>query len=179
MATRIFAAIDVGSFEVEMTIYEISGKNVLRQIDQLRHVIALGRDTYNTGKISYELVDEMCRVLGEFAKVMKSYQVDDYRAVATSAMREAGNSHIILDQIRVRTGIEVRIISNSEQRFLSYKAIAMKEAEFQKIIQTFYIASDIRNAGQVIGTVGFIIRECNVLLNSNNGIQTESGYALL
>ena len=85
MATRIFAAIDVGSFEVEMTIYEISGKNVLRQIDQLRHVIALGRDTYNTGKISYELVDEMCRVLGEFAKVMKSYQVDDYRAVATSA----------------------------------------------------------------------------------------------
>ena len=106
MATRIFAAIDVGSFEVEMTIYEISGKNVLRQIDQLRHVIALGRDTYNTGKISYELVDEMCRVLGEFAKVMKSYQVDDYRAVATSAMREAGNSHIILDQIRVRTGIE-------------------------------------------------------------------------
>ena len=143
MATRIFAAIDVGSFEVEMTIYEISGKNVLRQIDQLRHVIALGRDTYNTGKISYELVDEMCRVLGEFAKVMKSYQVDDYRAVATSAMREAGNSHIILDQIRVRTGIEVRIISNSEQRFLSYKAIAMKEAEFQKIIQKGTAIADV------------------------------------
>ena len=85
----------------------------------------------------------MCRVLGEFAKVMKSYQVDDYRAVATSAMREAGNSHIILDQIRVRTGIEVRIISNSEQRFLSYKAIAMKEAEFQKIIQKGTAIADV------------------------------------
>ena len=150
MATRIFAAIDVGSFEVEMTIYEISGKNVLRQIDQLRHVIALGRDTYNTGKISYELVDEMCRVLGEFAKVMKSYQVDDYRAVATSAMREAGNSHIILDQIRVRTGIEVRIISNSEQRFLTYKAIAGKDAGFNRMIQKGTATVDVGFGGMQI-----------------------------
>ena len=50
-------------------------------------------------------------------------------------MREAKNSQIILEQIRVRTGIQVQVISNSEQRFLGYKAIAMKEAEFQKIIQ--------------------------------------------
>ena len=50
-------------------------------------------------------------------------------------MREAHNRQIILDQIRVRTGLTVRIISNSEQRFISYKAIAAKAAEFNKIIQ--------------------------------------------
>ena len=66
---------------------------------------------------------------------MKSYKVKDYRAYATSAMREAHNRQIILDQIRVRTGLTVRIISNSEQRFISYKAIAAKAAEFNKIIQ--------------------------------------------
>ena len=54
---------------------------------------------------------------------------------STSAMREAKNNQIILDQIRVRTGLKVRIISNSEQRFISYKAIASKAAEFNKIIQ--------------------------------------------
>ena len=59
----------------------------------------------------------------------------EYRAYATSALREARNNQIILDQIRVRTGLQVRIISNSEQRFISYKAIASKEAEFHKIIQ--------------------------------------------
>ena len=33
MAVRMFAAIEVGSFELEMGIYEISGKNRIRQVD--------------------------------------------------------------------------------------------------------------------------------------------------
>jgi len=135
MASQLFAAIDVGSFKLELGIYEITAKNGLRQVEHLRHVIALGKNTYSTGKISYELVDEMCRILGDFTGVMKAYGVSDYRAYATTAMRVAKNSHIILEQIRVRTGIKVRILSNSEQRLLTYKAVAMKEAEFQKIIQ--------------------------------------------
>ena len=135
MAVRTFAAIDVGSFELELGIYEMTYKTGIRRIDHIRHVIALGKDTYSTGKISYELVEEMCQVLEEFVQIMKSYKVKDYRAYATSAMREAHNRQIILDQIRVRTGLTVRIISNSEQRFISYKAIAAKAAEFNKIIQ--------------------------------------------
>ena len=74
---------------------------------------------------------------------LKSYKVKDYRAYATSAMREAHNRQIILDQIRVRTGLTVRIISNSEQRFISYKAIAAKAAEFNKIIQKDHIVDDV------------------------------------
>lgn len=132
---RTFAAIDVGSFELEMGIYEMSRKAGFREIDHVRHVIALGRDTFNEGKISYGLVEELCQVLEDFARIMKTYQVEDYRAYATSAMREAKNNQIVQDQIRVRTGFDIKIISNSEQRFISYKAIAAKDDEFQKIIQ--------------------------------------------
>lgn len=135
MAVKIFAAIDVGSFELELGIYEISGKSGIRQIDRVRHMIPLGKDTYNSGKISYSLVDEMCRVLSDFVKIMEGYQADSYRAYATSAMREAKNNQIVLDQIKVHTGLDVKIISNSEQRLLSYKAIAAKETEFNKLIQ--------------------------------------------
>lgn len=132
---RTFAAIDVGSFEVELGIYEVSEKTGVRPVDHIKHMIALGKDSYANGKISYRLVNELCEVLGDFARIMKSYQASDYRAYATSALREALNSQIVLDQIRVRTGIDVRVISNSEQRLISYKAIASKDAEFQKIIQ--------------------------------------------
>lgn len=132
---RTFAAIDVGSFELELGIFEISDSEGVRSIDHVRHVIALGKDTFNDGKISYGLVEEMCGVLMDFVRIMKEYQVQDYRAFATTAMREARNSQIVLDQIRVRTGIEVRIISNSEQRFISFKAVASRDAEFQKSIQ--------------------------------------------
>ena len=135
MASHLFAAIDVGSFELELGIYEISNKNRIKRVDHLRHVIALGRETYQTGMISYGMVEEICNVLSGFVRVMKSYKITDYRAYATSAMREAKNSQIVLDQIRVRTGIEVRIISNSELRFLTYKAIAARDEDFDKNIQ--------------------------------------------
>lgn len=134
MAYRTFAAIDVGSFELEMIIYEIS-KAGIQQLDCQRYVIALGRDTFTQGKISFEHIDEMCRVLERFAESMKEYGVTEYRAYATSAMREAKNNLMILDQIKVRCGLEVQIISNSEQRFISYKAIAMRHEEFEKIVQ--------------------------------------------
>lgn len=135
MAIKLFAAIDVGSFELELGIYEISNKTGIRIIDHVRHVIALGSDTYKSGKISYGLVDEMCHVIQHFTDIMQSYKVIGYRAYATSALREAKNNQIVLDHIRVRTGIDVQIISNSEQRFISYKAIASKDVEFNKIIK--------------------------------------------
>ena len=68
---RTFAAIDVGSFELELGIYELSAKTGIREVDHIKHMIALGRDTYNDGKISYGLVEEMCQVLEEFSGVMK------------------------------------------------------------------------------------------------------------
>ena len=124
MAAHLFAAIDVGSFELEMGIYETTSRNGLREIDHLRHVISLGRDTYPTaGKISYHLVDEMCQVLEEFEQVMKSYQVEDYRAYATSAMRGGEEQPDHPEQIRVRTGIQVQVISNSEQVFRAIKPL--------------------------------------------------------
>lgn len=135
MAYRTFAAIDVGSFELEMIIYEISSKYGIRQLDCQRHVIALGRDTFAQGKIHFEHIDEMCRVLERFTETMKEYGVTEYRAYATSAMREAKNNLMILDQIRVRTGLDVHIISNSEQRFISYKAIAMKSEAFSQVVK--------------------------------------------
>ena len=135
MAIKMFAAIDVGSFELEMGIYEISQSFGIRQTDHVRHVLALGRDTYNDRKISYSLVEEMCQVLKGFSEIMKSYRITDYRAYATSAMREAKNSQIVLEQIRVRTGLTVKSINNSELRLMTYKAVASKDAAFHKIVQ--------------------------------------------
>lgn len=130
-----FAAIDIGSYEVGMKIMELSSKNGIREIDHIRHGIELGKDAFGQGKIGNEMLEELCQVLTDFTRIMKEYQVDDYWACATSAIRETKNSLLILDKIRVRTGLNVEILSNSEQRFLGYKSIASNEESFQKIIQ--------------------------------------------
>ncbi len=132
---KTFAAIDVGSFELSMKIFEISAKRGMREIDHIRHRIDLGTDTYATGKMAYERVDELCRYLNEYVEIMKSYRVSEYKAYGTSAIRETENTIIILDQIRQRTGIDIEVLSNSEQRFLDYKSIAFKGEAFNQFIE--------------------------------------------
>ena len=163
MAGQIFAAIDVGSFELEMGIYEMSGKSGIRKLDHIRHVIALGRDTYNNGKISYEMVEELCQGLGDVTKIMKSYGAEEYRAYATSAMREAKNSQIVLEQIRLRTGLTVRIISNSEQRFVGYKSIAAADEEFDVNIRQGTAILDVG-----FGSMQISLFDKNLLISTMN-----------
>lgn len=134
MSMKIFAAIDVGSYELSMKIFEISQKKRIREIDHIRHRIDLGTETYTTGKLSYEKVDELCRVLRAYADIMSSYQVTDYKAYGTSAIREMRNRTIVLEQIKLRTGIHIEVLSNSEQRFLDYKSIASKGERFSGLI---------------------------------------------
>lgn len=134
MKKKLFAAIDVGSYELSMKIYEISSGKEWKQIDYIRHRIDLGTDSYSRGILSYERMDELCHVLREFKKIMDSYKVDDYKAYGTSAIRELHNTIIILDQIKNRTGLDVGVLSNSEQRFLDYKSVASAGAGFETII---------------------------------------------
>ncbi len=132
---KTFAAIDVGSFELSMKIFEISVKKGLREIDHIKHRIDLGSETYATGKMANDRVDELSRYLNEYKEIMKTYEVSDYKAYGTSAIRETENTIIILDQIRQRTGITIEVLSNSEQRFLDYKSIAIKGETFNKFIE--------------------------------------------
>lgn len=132
---KTFAAIDVGSYELAMKIFEISSKNGIREIDSIRHRIDLGTDTFTTGKIANERVDELCRVLRDYAAIMKNYRVDAYKAYGTSAVRETENTLIVLDQIAQRTGIRIEVLSNSEQRFLDYKSIASLGDAFGRTIE--------------------------------------------
>lgn len=135
MAITTFAAIDLGSYEVSMKIFEISKRAGLREVNYLRYRLDLGRDTYSSRRLSNETLQELCKVLNGFQDAMKEYQVQEYRACATSAFRELENPNIVLEQILRRTGMKIEILSGSEQHFLGYKSIAAREAGFKKMIQ--------------------------------------------
>ena len=135
MGIQTFAAIDVGSFELSMKIFQFSGKNSMKEIDCVQRRLDLGTDTYFNGKISNEKMSELCRTLSEFQERFRAYKVDDYRAYGTSAIRETENTAIVQDQIAQHTGIRVDVLSNSEQRFLGYKAVASRGEIFNRIIE--------------------------------------------
>ena len=115
---NLFGAIDVGSHEMELKVFELSKKNGIRQIDDVIHLIDLGSDTYNDGKISVVHVAEIKRILLDFKRIMDGYGVTNCQAYATSAFRDMENATVVLRQIEQETGIHVEILANSEQRFL-------------------------------------------------------------
>ena len=135
MATLRFAAIDVGSYEPEMVIYDISEKKGVRKVNHVRKVLSLGRESYRTKKLSAKTIDELCDILMGFREIMDEYGVEECRAYATSAIREATNRDIILNRIRIRTGFDIQVLSNSEQRYMFYKALAMRDNRFEELIR--------------------------------------------
>lgn len=148
MAYKTFAAIDVGSNDVSMKIFEITLKKGYRQIDYVSNIIELGSDTYVGGYISHESVEKLQDILNRFAKKMKEYGTSEYCAYATSAIREAKNNMMVLDLIKHRTGIEVKILNNSEHRFLMYKGLAIKTLNFERIVEKNTAILDI-GAGSI------------------------------
>ena len=146
MAIHTFAAIYIGSYEVSLKIFELSAKKKIRDIDYVRSRIELGADAYSKGSIGYELVEALCDTLREFAQIMKEYRVDAYEAYASAVLRDVDNELFILDQIRLRTGLTVRVLSNSEHRFISYKSVAMRE-EFEHFIGRSAAVVDVSGSG--------------------------------
>ena len=160
---KTFAAIDVGSYALELKIFEISTRNGIKEIDNVRYQLDLGTDSYATGKLGCDKLEELCRILKDFGRIMKQYKVDAYRAYGTSAIREIKNKMIVLDQIEQRTGIHIDTISNSEQRFLDYKSIACKETSLEEIMEKDTAVIDIGG-----GSIQLSLFENGTLVTTQN-----------
>lgn len=160
---KTFAAIDVGSYALELKIFEISTRNGIKEIDNVCYQLDLGTDSYATGKLGYDKLEELCRILKDFGRIMKQYKVDAYRAYGTSAIREIKNKMIVLDQIEQRTGIHIDTISNSEQRFLDYKSIACKETSLEEIMEKDTAVIDIGG-----GSIQLSLFENGTLVTTQN-----------
>ena len=134
MAYKLFAAIYVGSNEIAMKIFQVNGRKTFREIDGVCKTLELGKDTYRAGVLSKDSIQQICEILNGYKKKMREYQVTEYRAYATSAVREAENMDLVLDVIKRETNLDVQVLSNSEQRYISFKGLVAKYQDFHQIV---------------------------------------------
>lgn len=114
-----YAAIDIGSNAVRLLIKQveedIEGKADFRKEMLLRVPLRLGFDVFAMGKISEEKEKNLMRLMKVFRHMMKIYDVEAFRACATSAMRDAQNGKDIIKRIKKKTDIEIEIIDGQEE----------------------------------------------------------------
>ena len=60
MAVTTFAAIDIGSYEVSMKIFEFSRKIGFRELNDVRYRLEIGKDAYSSGRLDPQMVDSIC-----------------------------------------------------------------------------------------------------------------------
>ena len=145
MGVPMFASIYIGSYEVNLKIFEFTVKKQTHEVEFVSSRVNLGRDILTNGKVGYEVVEDLCLVLNEFRRIIDSYHITDYKAYCSTVLTQAENYMFVIDQIRIRTGFLAAILSNSEHRFLSYKAMAGQET-FDQMIQTSAAVVDVGGA---------------------------------
>ncbi|NCX96900.1 MAG: exopolyphosphatase, partial [Chitinophagia bacterium] len=121
----ILAAVDIGSNAARLLICETSiyknGEVDFTKLCLLRIPLRLGFDVFETGYISAVKRQKLIDTLKAYKLLMSIYQVEAYKACATSAMRDAGNGEQIRHEIQEYTGFDIKIISGREEASILYE----------------------------------------------------------
>ena len=119
------AAIDIGSNAIRLAIAH-ERKQGLHVTYRSREAVRLGSSVFSSGKIDEPIYESLKTALMQFQNQMDNHNVLKYRAIATSAMREAENKQEIVEKLASSTGIKVEIISGEEEARLVTRAISQK-----------------------------------------------------
>ena len=114
-----YAAIDIGSNAVRLlisTITEPEDKDpTFKKTSLVRVPIRLGEDVFVNGKISAFNMMRMRDTMKAFNLLMKSHQIERYKACATSAMRDAKNGQELAKLVKEESDIDIEIIDGEHE----------------------------------------------------------------
>ena len=113
------AAIDIGSNGARLLIKNFddnapASSRIKKQLF-VRIPLRLGKDVFALGKIPKERQRMMMHMMKGFKQFMELYNVEHFRACATSAMRDAENGKKVMRRIEKETGIKLEIIPGAEE----------------------------------------------------------------
>jgi exopolyphosphatase / guanosine-5'-triphosphate,3'-diphosphate pyrophosphatase len=120
---ELVAVFDMGASAIRLVVAEVAPTQPIRIVEEASRGVLLGRDTFSGGVIRPKTADATFEALDGFRHIVDSYSVNQVRAVATSAVREARNSELFLDRVRGRSGISFEVINEAEESRLVYLAV--------------------------------------------------------
>ena len=140
-----FAAIDVGSNAIRLRVVDATGPakseraqlqllaedttdSAWEEVANLRAAVRLGAEVFSSGRLAPGSIGRACETLREFRSELDRARVDAYRAVATSAVREAKNGAVLVERVRREAGIELEVIEAVEEARLIQLAVTKRLA---------------------------------------------------
>ncbi len=112
------AVIDIGSNAIRFqvtNVIEYDGRLSFKKLEYIRFPLRLGNDVFRLKKIGSDKEDRFFRLMNAFKLLIDLYEVDDYYACATSAMRESENGRVIVKKVKQLLDLDIHIINGQEE----------------------------------------------------------------
>ena len=123
----IYAVIDLGSNTIRMNVYRLrNGK--FRLLFSKKATVGIV-SYVKEGRLSREGVMEICSTLDAFRKVLEHLQIDHCSVFATASLRNIDNTEEVIEQVRKKTGMTIRLISGEEEGRLSFQGASIQLSE--------------------------------------------------
>jgi exopolyphosphatase/guanosine-5'-triphosphate,3'-diphosphate pyrophosphatase len=124
-------AIDIGTNTVRLLVSEhVDGKwrDIAREMDIAR----LGEGVNETRQIKPEAIERAVVVLSRYKEEMDRFGVERYRAVATSAMRDARNADDFTDLVKECINLAIEVIGGEEEGRLTFSGAMGRDSIIKK-----------------------------------------------
>ena len=86
----------------------------------------IGMGGINEGYIAEDAINRALSCLGRFKLSCDKYLVEEIRAIGTSAIRDAKNSHEFIQRVKAKVSIEIKTVDGQQEANLIYHGIAYK-----------------------------------------------------
>jgi exopolyphosphatase/guanosine-5'-triphosphate,3'-diphosphate pyrophosphatase len=117
------AAIDAGSNAVRLSVARAYSALDIEPLQTERYPLRLGESVFVRHRFSEETFTKGVKAFRLLRKIMDEFGVTQYRAVATSASREARNRNAFVRRIKQKSRIELQVISGAEESRLGREAV--------------------------------------------------------
>jgi exopolyphosphatase/guanosine-5'-triphosphate,3'-diphosphate pyrophosphatase len=116
-------AVDIGTNSCRLLVAEVSAKNELTPLYTEMETTRIGAGINRSNQLQAEAIVRTLHCLTRFRERMQEFQVEKYRAIATSAVRDAGNRSEFTARAQMESGVEVEVISGEDEARLSYEGV--------------------------------------------------------
>lgn len=123
MIKEKIAAIDLGTNSARLLIADKEPEGSIQPVLLRRHITRLGGGFKKETGISAEAAERTIQALHEFSGCLKEHGVAKFRAVATSAVRDAANGREFVEEVFRQTGIRLEIIDGKEEALLTLRGV--------------------------------------------------------
>jgi exopolyphosphatase/guanosine-5'-triphosphate,3'-diphosphate pyrophosphatase len=124
------AAIDAGSNAFRLMVARIHSGDDWEVVESVRAPVRLGHSVFTSGEFDRKTLRDATAAFREFRNILDAHGVTAYRAVTTSAAREARNGRLLIDRIRQVAKIDLEIVSGDEEARLVRVAVLRALRDF-------------------------------------------------